>query len=570
MKNINEKQLENLPRINLLVAKIIIPLTTNLLALPCFEIGNLREIMNNFTKEMSKGQLETLDLLNKIIKQKLEQNEKIGNLGKIEEINPQILEPIPELTLSKYADIGNSNENLVFKNLANCVDVDGKIAKIDFEYCLTKIIEEIQIIESQKIDFENAQNGEPILIEDEQNIIGWVYSNPSLSPNLDLNPSLVKSKSLDYKLSLKEKSLEKKLEIDLQKFEQKEKPKEAKIVTINLAGANNHTKNEEKTDGKIGESNILNPTEIGEYNDKIRKIIQELQRIRLENQSSTVFFCQEVPFDKNLPIEFLNLGEEIAKMGGTAIFVLQENCGNNYDNQVAIITFDPQILPNQTIKIIPTNKIGDFGAFMKMPTKIATQTLVLFQVKIGNQIHQICGSHQLAPTSIIQRIFSRVVEMALLTTKDEKLQIKAALGDHNPYGISVDKPFFKVSDFVVPDLLYAFLIPTLINLISLGVSNFTKENNNKEVQILAQKLSKNRQEIAVVQELCQLVGLVYPESREPSFNHLIPAYYLDMAMTRLVDKLEIGEIPLNSKCSDHRTARIVVIHGTEIEYRNKN
>lgn len=561
MKNIDENKIENLPKISLLVAKIIIPLMTNLLALPCFKIGNLREIMDNFTKEMSKGQLETLDLLNKIIKQKLEQNEKIRNLGKIEEINQQILEPIPELTLSKYADIGNSNENLVFKNLANCFDVDGKIAKTDFEYCLTKIIEEIQIIESQKIYFENAQNGEPILTEDEQNIIGWVYSNPSLSPNLDLNSSLVKSKSLDYKLSLEEK-----LKIDLQNFEQKEIPKEAKIVTINLAGANNHTKNEKKTNGKIGESNVLSLTEIGEYNDKIRKIIQELQRIRLENQSSTVFFCQEVPFDKNLPIEFLNLGEEIAKMGGTAIFVLQENCGNNYDNQVAIITFDPQILGKENqIKIIPTNKIGDFGAFMKMPNKIATQTLVLFQIETSGKIHQICSSHQLAPTTIIQRILSRVVEMALLTTQSEKLQVKTALGDHNQYGISADKPFFKVSDFVVPNLPYAFLIPALINLISGGISNLAKENNSEQVQTLAQKFSKNHQEIEVVQELCKLVGLVYPESREPSFNHLIPAYYLDMAMLKKtktndnLKNLEIGEISLNPECSDHRIARIVVI-----------
>ena len=83
----------------------------------------------------------------------------------------------------------------------------------------------------------------------------------------------------------------------------KEISKEVKIVTINLVGANNHTKKEEKTDGKIGESNILT-VEIGEYNDKIRKIIKELQRIRSENNCPTIFFCQEVLFDKNLTQNF--------------------------------------------------------------------------------------------------------------------------------------------------------------------------------------------------------------------------------------------------------------------------
>ena len=62
-----------------------------------------------------------------------------------------------------------------------------KLTKIDFEYCLAKIIEEIQIIESQEIDFENAQNGEPILTENkqenEQNILGWIYSNLILKIN---------------------------------------------------------------------------------------------------------------------------------------------------------------------------------------------------------------------------------------------------------------------------------------------------------------------------------------------------------------------------------------------------
>ena len=80
---------------------------------------------------------------------------------------------------------------------------------------------------------------------------------------------------------------------------------------------------------------------------------------------------------------------------------------------------------------------------MKMLTKIATQTLVVFQIEINGQINQICGSHQLAPTGIIQRILSCTVGMALLTTKNEKLlQVKVAMGDHDPYGISFDKPYF--------------------------------------------------------------------------------------------------------------------------------
>ncbi len=257
-----------------------------------------------------------------------------------------------------------------------------------------------------------------------------------------------------------------------------------------------------------------------------------------------------MPFNKDLPTGLLNLGNEIAKIGGTAIFVLQENC----DNQVAIITFNPDVLSSQKIKIIPTNKIGDFGGFMNMPEKIATQTLVLFQIQINGKTHQICGSHQLAPTSITQRIISRAVEMALLTTKNKKLEVKVALGDHNLYGINTHKPFFEISNFIIPNLPYAFLIPVLTNFLSNNIASFAQKHNLQKLQTLPQIFNKNIQEIKIVRELCELVGLVYSNSKEPSF----PSFYLDMIMTKLANNLEIGEIFL-SNVSDHRIAPSVII-----------
>ncbi len=121
----------------------------------CVQIGSLQEIMDNFEIEMTNGQLKTLDLLKEIIKEVSQQNENI-----LEE------------TLLKYAIIGDENENMVFKILRKCIDSEGKIAKIDFENCLSQIIENIKIVESQEIDLTKKQNGEPIFAENEQNIIG--------------------------------------------------------------------------------------------------------------------------------------------------------------------------------------------------------------------------------------------------------------------------------------------------------------------------------------------------------------------------------------------------------------
>ena len=62
--------------------------------------------MDNFDSKITKGQLKTLKLLEKIISQKQQKDLKI----------------IPDLSLSKYAKIGNCNENLVCEILRKYVD----------------------------------------------------------------------------------------------------------------------------------------------------------------------------------------------------------------------------------------------------------------------------------------------------------------------------------------------------------------------------------------------------------------------------------------------------------------
>lgn len=86
------------------------------------------------------------------------------------------------------------------------------------------------------------------------------------------------------------------------------------------------------------------------------------------------------------------------------------------------------------------------------------------------------------------------------------------------------------------------------------------------MQTLPQNLNKNIQEIEIVQELCELVGITYSKSKESSFSDKIPAYFLNM-MTRFADNLEIGETLLNPKYFGHRIARTVLIEVQNYLYK---
>lgn len=85
-------------KIKLLISRLVIPIIVEMTNLKnsiksCVQIGSLQEIMNNFEIEMTNGQLKTLNLLKKIIKEVSQQNENI-----LEE------------TLLKYAIIGYDND----------------------------------------------------------------------------------------------------------------------------------------------------------------------------------------------------------------------------------------------------------------------------------------------------------------------------------------------------------------------------------------------------------------------------------------------------------------------------
>jgi len=501
----------------ILFTKVVIPLIAKIrdsIASGFEEIRSLRKIMYEFESQMTEGQKETMELLGKTIKEK-------GKL--IEENVGKDLEKFPEMTLLRYARIGNENENMVAKLLKKIIDSDGNVARIDFENCLVEIAENLELVESEEIDLTQNHNGSEVLSKDGKLVVGWVYNSVE-------SPNKTKIETSEV----------------LEKEKESERNRQVRVISINLAGANNH-ENEEWTQARIDK-----------YNDKIRSILTELERISSQNKKqgiSTVFFCQEVPFDKNSPFSALNLGEEIAKLGGTAIFALQENCGN----QVAIITMEPNILPNQRLKIIPTNKIGDFNGFMKMPEKIAIQTLVGFQIEINGEIIQVSGTHQLAPTSIAQRIISRVVEMALIHAKI----IEFAIGDENSYGISVNKPFFENGSFIVPNLPYAFLVSIVMIIISNFLSDLAKNSNSEKWQNFFQKFNKNLGEIKIVQQLANLVRITCPIPKEPTFGvYGISAHRLDMAMASqedLVAGLEdlksggliIDSVPLTEGFSDH-------------------
>lgn len=80
LENTTNSQLEIWGKINHLVGKTVIPVI-NLLksTLPYFEIGNLRQIMDRFSKEKAEGQLRTVKLLEGIIKSK--NGTKFGNIA---------------------------------------------------------------------------------------------------------------------------------------------------------------------------------------------------------------------------------------------------------------------------------------------------------------------------------------------------------------------------------------------------------------------------------------------------------------------------------------------------------
>lgn len=123
--------------------------------------------------------------------------------------------------------------------------------------------------------------------------------------------------------------------------------------------------------------------------------------------------------------------------------------------------------------------------------------------------------------------------------------------------------YFLKFNIAVQNLLYLFLISVVINFISNNISNFARENNLQKLQTSAQEFNKNLGEMKIIQnfvnKLCELTGLIYPESKESSFNVKLPSFYLDIIMAREGDNLKIKEILLKPNYSDRRFARSVEI-----------